>query len=494
MTVFAGWHVHLEYTKAHRERNQMLWIDKVEWLKEISARAAQASTHGDLKTLHQLINLLAPKPRATRNFLHVKEVAAEGLNEGRHQEIDRLVFEPQEELNIKAAHLQDITKAETVKDEWPIKTEELEHAPWWQEAAPTNLTEEQIGFFCDSRARAALRKIGLGKAVAPWSPPPEAARLLADELAGPLAEVWRQTLRQLKWPRQWLTDLTVWLPKPMKDTTNMNGWRDIHLMDVFAKATSGMIPEALAPFILMLVSAVEYGFLPGRSTTLATVHVALICERLVKAKVTFAVFFGDRAKAFQTTRHDRLVKCMQDKLEEPALHATAAIRHDKIGCVMQEPTGEFSIVRPTQGIITGDRLGPMAFLLDNHDYLQQLWAAQGFHEAVKERDIYPKGWMDWSSEQGGLIPVGGPGQETPIGSITYADDGAEIIVFKGLSDVQEGVEIIADTIADAGGELSRTKSELQIQLRGRGANKTRTSLEEHGLQCGDGPPPSTWEA
>jgi hypothetical protein len=186
----------------------MIWKDKETWLKEISARAAQASVLGDLKTLHQLVNLLAPKPRATRHHLHEKDDVTEENPDGQ----DRLVYEPQEELNIKADHLKTITKAERLDDEWPIKTSELEHAPWWEELAPPALTEEQIAYFTASRARAALRKVGVGKAVAPWSPPPEAVRLLADELAGPLAKVWRQTLRQMKWPRQWLSDLSVWLP------------------------------------------------------------------------------------------------------------------------------------------------------------------------------------------------------------------------------------------------------------------------------------------
>jgi hypothetical protein len=42
-TIFQCWSLHLAYTKKHRERNQMLWIDKLEWLRETIAKATKAS-------------------------------------------------------------------------------------------------------------------------------------------------------------------------------------------------------------------------------------------------------------------------------------------------------------------------------------------------------------------------------------------------------------------------------------------------------------------
>jgi hypothetical protein len=145
-------------------------------------------------------------------------------------------------------------------------------------------------------------------------------------------------------------------------------------------------------------------------------------------------------------------------------------------------------MRPTQGIVTGDRLGPTAFLLDNHKYLRELWMTQGFHEAEEGIAIYPKGSTDWSSAHGGLVPYGNPGTEQPLGSITYADDGAEVIVFEQhkLSVVSVAVELIEDLVEAAGGSLSHSKSELQIHMRGRNALKIHSRLEKEGLECREG--------
>ena len=182
----------------------------------------------------------------------------------------------------------------------------------------------------------------------------------------------------------------VWLLKPGKDPGEVGSWRDLHLIDNLYKAASNIAVNTLSPGLINEVSPTEYGFVPGRGTTMATAHVEILAARLKKAGKNFACCFFDKAKAYQSTDLEGLVESSCNRFKYRDLSVMITVRHSHIFFLVQDRAKNRYMVRASQGIITGDAYGPMAFVLHAHDWLENLWATQDDYRSQGGRAAFPK--------------------------------------------------------------------------------------------------------
>ena len=104
--------------------------------------------------------------------------------------------------------------------------------------------------------------------------------------------------------------LITLLPKPGKDTTLLENWRPISLLNVDYKIITKFIANRIKKVIPNIIHESQTGFMKGRYIG---ENIRLTYETLDYAedKNQPGIFFSDFEKAFDSISHDYMFKCLR---------------------------------------------------------------------------------------------------------------------------------------------------------------------------------------
>ena len=309
----------------------------------------------------------------------------------------------------------------------------------------------------------------MGKASPPLSLQPELWRLVRHALLAFLFVMTTSIAIYSCYPVLWLCSSIIKLLKSNKPARKVDSYRDISLLDPCAKALHGSANDHFRRGLSDVLLGSQYGFCDGRAASHAVTHVSELSYRLRRAKIKHALFFGDIHKAFSRVPHHLLFSAVHKMLTNKGIQWLIELRHQEYWYIVRRGSSSRAI-RVKRGIVEGDKLGPLLFVLFFHEYL------------VMCEDTTPTEILVF------LTPVPGDADKycngaLPdlcfAGDVTFADDEALVIPFSTLQEVSVRIAHVCALLASFGFTLSLPKCGLLFALAGDGSREVQNSLGKH---------------
>jgi len=274
-------------------------------------------------------------------------------------------------------------------------------------------------------------------------------------------------LLQGRWPRKWATSQVLYLKKPGKEPGPAENYREIQLMDTAAKICTGAYAGKEAQHLLQYLKPEEYGFAPKRGTNLAVPHLQIVTSRLRQLGKQYVIFLGDIKAAFPSTTHEGLFLAVRQFARERGVAVGVELRYHEVIYVL-EMGGRRITVKAHRGVVTGESLGPLAFLLFYHAYLIQMqdhWDAE-----VGEESPLTVTWDDHTWGDPILVQTE---RTLDLTHVIYADDHAAVMVFQDWNMIKNflGVMHGMQQVYGLTGHLG--KSYLLWHFSGKGKNSEK---------------------
>ena len=213
-----------------------------------------------------------------------------------------------------------------------------------------------------------LSSLKVHKSTGPDDVPAWVLRDFAHCLAGPLASIANDSIREGSLPSEWKTANTIPLPKVQPPKSIQTDLRPISITPVAAKTMEYFPVKLISEAIVDKIDCDQYGGVKNSSTALALHKIVhCIASAMDKPSTTVQMLLCDFTKAFDFVDHTIVV----NKLSELGLHEcllkwcanflTQRTQRVKIGNHLSE------IVEMHAGCPQGTLFGPLAFIAHIND-------------------------------------------------------------------------------------------------------------------------------
>ncbi len=244
----------------------------------------------------------------------------------------------------------------------------------------------------EAEVRRHLKDVNVRKASGPDGISPHLLKVCTDELATPLALIYRQCLVSRVWPSQW-KEARVTPVHKKKQRSEPNNYRPISLLSVVSKIFERIISEQLTRFLdeHHLQSSKQFGFRKGRSTSDLLLLLSKSWQDSLDAGRPSLVIALDIAGAFDTVWHQGLIaKLEQFGISGDLLHLFSSyLTGRSIHVVVNGHTSTSYPVRAS--VPQGSVLGPLLWNIYFNDLLQTIPSASAYADDCT---------LSWNYERG----------------------------------------------------------------------------------------------
>lgn len=312
-----------------------------------------------------------------------------------------------------------------------------------------------------------MYSIKMGNAFPRWSLPPGMWRLLRHLYPSFLVVLCMLINCSGAYPVIWSTSAVHKLLKGGEPATSCSSWRDINFMDTSCKGFHSVVCLFLIDPFDQILSCRVYGFCPGRTASYAFAHISALSHRLSRSKVKHAILFNDILKASSCLRHDRLLRAAKRYFSDQSIVFFLEIRHGHYQYVIRSG-GQGRVLRVRRGVVEGDSLGPLLFLLVYHDFVMHEHSSLSPHVLDFLRAV-PADSNRWCS------------------SVTYeflgdafpADDAACVIVYDKIGELVSRIQCIFIVLLAFCVFQNMCNCKLLMSSCGEGAGKDSSTPEKN---------------
>lgn len=315
-----------------------------------------------------------------------------------------------------------------------------------------------------------------GKATGPGQPRIECFQIAFCVTFGHLLALFEGIEKVCKWPLDWKVGYLIYLRKGggnKNDGTQRKHYRPICKLDHLGKGVFAQRARLIRRFVQRLCPISFFGYLVGRSTTMAVAVLEEVVRRfLTRARrstsafwrgVSLVVVFLDLTQAFGNVDREQMFRIMKEQLSE--LRGVQLEIEELMNATEYRLTGPEGAVRRfaiRRGVRQGSSEGPVLLLLV---YMGVMMRVAEPREALdswislRVSEIPPE-FLRSRTCNATELPYGTAVHD--ISDLCFADDTATIVLFRSLIDISLVLGIFHDVLQAFGLEVNWAKTEIMI--------------------------------
>ncbi|KAI5720850.1 hypothetical protein M8J77_012470 [Diaphorina citri] len=268
----------------------------------------------------------------------------------------------------------DFTHIKEVKDkDGKVLKSEKEIKERWKDYFNTLMNEENPRIVCErgkenqgvvmdierEEVVAVLKRMKNNKATGPDEIPIEAWKSLGEEGEEILLGMMREVFREERIPDEWRDSVVVPIYKEKGDIQDCNNYRGIKLMSHTMKMYERIIDRRIRKEVN--ISAEQFGFMPGRSTTDAIFALRQLIEVHQEKEKPLTCIFIDLEKAYDRVPREEISRCMREKgLPEKYVRIVEDM-YDRTTTRVRSSVGVTEQIPVKVGLHQGSALSPFLF-------------------------------------------------------------------------------------------------------------------------------------